>query len=200
MPSLSMFPRALPGVFVATIRRGVLCAALMGGSSLALAQQSVMEYRDGEMPSATDVADILSRGAAENLRHRGMGSPFSALEVKPVSRVREASALSVPVNFAFDSADLTDASRRQLDVIAEGIRMTEGTVKVVVEGHTDAKGRLSYNDSLSLRRARAVRDYLVSQHRLSSRLFVVEGRGPRALIDKQDPLSARNRRVQFRAG
>lgn len=199
MPSLRMWSRAVETIGGAQPR--VWCGAvLLCVASLAQAQQAVMEYRDGELPSANDVADILSRGAAENLRHRGMGSPFSALEVKPVSRVREASALSVPVNFAFDSADLTEGARRQLDVIAEGIRLTEGTVRVVVEGHTDAKGRLTYNDDLSLRRARAVRDYLVAQHRLSSRLFVIEGRGPRALIDKQDPWSARNRRVQFRAG
>lgn len=199
MPSLRMWARAVESV--GSSRSRVWCGALLlSVAGLAQAQQAVMEYRDGELPSASDVADILSRGAAENLRHRGLGSPFSALDVKPVSRVREASALSVPVNFAFDSSELTDAARRQLDVIAEGIRLTEGTVRVVVEGHTDAKGRLGYNDDLSLRRARAVRDYLVGRHGLSSRLFVIEGRGPRALIDKQNPWSARNRRVQFRAG
>lgn len=167
------------------------------------AQQNVLEYRDGEVPTASDVADILSRGAADNMKQRGRdpaASPFAALKVKPVRQASEASALSVPVNFAFDSAELTPQSRQQLDIIAEGIRLTEGTVRVVVEGHTDAKGRVGYNDELSLRRARAVRDYLVAYHRLPTRLFLIEGRGPRALIDAEDPFSARNRRVQFRAG
>jgi len=184
-----------------------LAALALGGALLsAQAQQAVMEYREGEAPSPADVAEILSRSASENLKHRGLGrasaggSPFAALEVKPVAQVREATALSVPVTFGFDSAELTAQSRKQLDAVAEGIRLTEGTLRVVVEGHTDAKGRLNYNDDLSVRRARAVRDYFVQQHKLGPRLFVVEGRGPRALIDKQDPYSARNRRVQFRAG
>lgn len=190
-----------------SLARSLVALSFAGLTLSAQAQQAVMEYREGDAPSPADVAEILSRSAAENLKHRGLGraggglgSPFAALEVKPVAQVREATALSVPVTFAFDSADLTPQSRKQLDAVAEGIRLTEGTVRVVVEGHTDAKGRLNYNDELSVRRARAVRDYFVQQHKLSPRQFVVEGRGPRALIDKQDPYSARNRRVQFRAG
>lgn len=188
------------------LARSIMALSLAGVMLSTQAQQAVMEYREGDAPSPADVAEILSRSAAENLKHRGLGragaagSPFAALEVKPVAQVREATALSVPVTFAFDSAELTPQSRKQLDAVAEGIRLTEGTVRVVVEGHTDAKGRLSYNDDLSVRRARAVRDYFVQQHKLSPRQFVVEGRGPRSLIDKQDPYSARNRRVQFRAG
>lgn len=188
------------------LARSLMALSLAGVLLSTQAQQAVMEYREGEAPSPADVAEILSRSAAENLKHRGLGrsgglgSPFAALEVKSVAQVRDATALSVPVTFAFDSAELTPQSRKQLDAVAEGIRLTEGTVRVVVEGHTDAKGRLSYNDDLSVRRARAVRDYFVQQHKLSPRQFVVEGRGPRSLIDKQDPYSARNRRVQFRAG
>lgn len=188
------------------LARFLTAISLAGVMMSAQSQQAVMEYREGEALSPADVAEILSRSAAENLKHRGLGrssaggSPFAALEVKPVAQVRDATALSVPVTFAFDSAELTPQSRKQLDAVAEGIRLTEGTVRVVVEGHTDAKGRLSYNDELSVRRARAVRDYFIQQHKLSPRQFAVEGRGPRALIDKQDPYSARNRRVQFRAG
>jgi outer membrane protein OmpA-like peptidoglycan-associated protein len=77
--------------------------------------------------------------------------------------------------------------------------MTEGTVKVVIEGHTDAKGRPQYNDALSLRRAAAVRDYLVQVKGVSAQVLMVEGKGSRKPIDP-DPYNPRNRRVQFRAG
>lgn len=164
--------------------------------------QSVMVYGEGQEVSAQDVADILSRGAAENQKTRGQmpaGSPFAALVQKPVAKVSEASALSVPVTFGFDSAQLTPQARVQLNTIAEGIRLTEGTVKVVIEGHTDAKGRVSYNDALSLKRAQAVRDYLVNTKGLPAKALAVDGKGPRKPIDT-DPYSPRNRRVQFRAG
>ncbi|MEY4429092.1 MAG: hypothetical protein RLZZ182_1781 [Pseudomonadota bacterium] len=172
-------------------------------SGMATAQaQSVMVYEKGQTPSAQDVADILSRGAVEQQKLRGQmpsGSPFAALEQKPVRQVTEASALSVPVTFGFDSAQLTPQARIQLNTIADGIKLTEGTVKVVIEGHTDAKGALNYNDSLSLKRAEAVREYLVSVKGLSPKQLQVDGKGPRKPIDT-DPYSPRNRRVQFRAG
>jgi len=193
------------------LRRAVAaCAQVFAAASLACAMhgaqaQNVMVYGEGQTPSAQDVADILSRGAAEAIQHRGqvpggLGSPFAALEQKPVASAKEASVLSIPVRFGFDSTELTAQSKQQLDAIADGIKLTDGTVKVVIEGHTDAKGRASYNDRLSLRRAAAVRDYLVSQRKLAAQLLVVEGKGAQKLLDKSDPFSARNRRVQFRAG
>ncbi len=186
------------------MKRCLAAAVLLGATHLAQAQ-SVMVYGEDETPSAQDVADILSRGAAEVVQHRGLktraiGSPFAALEQKPVADVKQASALSVPVQFAFDSSDLTEQSRKQLSVIAEGIRLTEGTVLVVVEGHTDAKGRASYNDRLSLRRAQAVRQFLVVEGKVPAKVQTVQGKGSKELLDKSDPFNSRNRRVQFRAG
>jgi len=182
----------------------VLAAALCCAAHLAQAQ-NVMVYGEGQTPSAQDVADILSRGAADNIKQRGqipaaVGSPFAALEQKPVSDVKQASVLSIPVQFGFDSSELTPQSRQQLDAIADGIKLTDGTIRVVIEGHTDAKGRPTYNDKLSLRRAAAVRDYLVGTRKLAAKLLLVEGKGAQKLLDKGDPYSPRNRRVQFRAG
>lgn len=193
-----MAPRAFGQALAARVLFPLLCAAL----APCVHAQTVMVYEAGQTPSAQDVADILSRGAVEQQKLRGQipaGSPFAALEQKPVRQVTEASALSVPVTFGFDSAQLTPQARIQLNTIADGIKLTEGTVKVVIEGHTDAKGTLNYNDSLSLRRAQAVREYLIAVKGLSPRQLQVDGKGPRKPIDT-DPYSPRNRRVQFRAG
>ena len=183
--------------------RAALCSAFISAGGLQpVSAQSVMVYESGQTPSAQDVADILSRGAVEQQKLRGqvpVGSPFAALEQKPVRQVTEASALSVPITFGFDSAQLTPQARIQLNTIAEGIKLTEGTVKVVIEGHTDAKGTLNYNDTLSLKRAQAVREYLIAAKGLSPKQLQVDGKGPRKPIDT-DPYSPRNRRVQFRAG
>lgn len=167
--------------------------------------QTVMVYENGQTPSAQEVADILFRGASEATKLRGQApvggrSPFALLEQTPTKTASEASAVSVPVHFEFDSATLTRKAKEQLDVIAEGIRLTEGTVKVVVEGHTDAKGSVNYNENLSYRRAAAVRAYLVGAKKLPVTLLTVEGKGPHKLLDKTNPYNATNRRVQFRAG
>lgn len=184
------------------VRAGALAAWCLAASVQA---QTVMVYDEAQQPSAQDIADILSRGAAEALKTRGLGnangrSPFAALEQTPTRNVSEASAVSVPVHFDFDSASLSPKAKQQLDVIAEGIRLTEGTVKVVVEGHTDGKGSVRYNENLSYRRAESVRAYLVNVKKLPVQLLNVEGKGPHKLLDKTDPYNAVNRRVQFRAG
>jgi outer membrane protein OmpA-like peptidoglycan-associated protein len=200
-----MMKRPHEAVQAAASLKTLLAAALLACAAPFAHAQSVMVYGENETPSAQDVADILSRGAAEAVQHRGlqtrsMGSPFAALEQKPVADVKQASALSVPVQFAFDSSELSESSRKQLSAIAEGIRLTEGTVLVVVEGHTDAKGRASYNDRLSLRRAQAVRDFLIKEGKVMAKVLNVEGKGSHQLLDKADPYNSRNRRVQFRAG
>lgn len=186
------------------------CAQVIFAIGLAVAgasasAQAVMVYEQGQLPKAEDVANILSRGASEAIKLRGQAtvggrSPFDLLEPKPTRNVSEASAVSVPVPFDFNSATLNPKARKQLDVIAEGIRLTDGTVRVVIEGHTDAKGRPQYNDNLSLRRAASVRSYLVSVKNLPVSLLSVEGKGAHKLLDKDNPYNAANRRVQFRAG
>lgn len=67
--------------------------------------------------------------------------------------------LAADVLFAFDSDRLTAKASSDLEETARLIRgHAKGPVRV--EGHTDAVGSPSYNQNLSERRARAVRDAL----------------------------------------
>ncbi len=66
------------------------------------------------------------------------------------------------VEFEYNSATLTQASRPILDQVAAGLR-EHPRLRIEVQGHTDGIGSPEYNLALSQRRALAVRDYLVSQ-------------------------------------
>jgi outer membrane protein OmpA-like peptidoglycan-associated protein len=190
------------------LRRGVLrwSAGLGLATFVPLARaQAVKLYGAAGAPSPQEVADILSNGARARMKQRGVrmadGSTAPVVEEpqRPTDNAAEASAFAMPIPFAFDSARLEPAARELLSVVAEGIKLTEGTFKIVVEGHTDAHGRSSYNERLSLRRADAVRRYFVEQHGLPADLLVIEGHGPRKPIATQNPFAPENRRVQFRA-
>lgn len=74
--------------------------------------------------------------------------------------------------FDFDSSELRPENRELLSRIA-GVLLASYGYKVVVYGHTDDQGSAAYNQSLSARRARAVRDYLV------------EAGVPEALVDSK---------------
>jgi OOP family OmpA-OmpF porin len=81
-----------------------------------------------------------------------------------------------------------------IDTVAELMKQSP-EIKVRIEGHTDAVGSVSYNLSLSGRRALSVGEYLVKQGIDPSRLELVgKGMSEPLTRNKYDPA---NRRVQF---
>jgi outer membrane protein OmpA-like peptidoglycan-associated protein len=66
------------------------------------------------------------------------------------------------VLFKSGSFELLPGARERLAKVS-GIVLAYPTLHLQVEGHTDAVGTDEYNQSLSERRASAVRDYLVQQ-------------------------------------
>ncbi len=71
-------------------------------------------------------------------------------------------AIDFEVLFEFDSARLTSDGRGVLDALGGALESAElaNVRRVTLEGHTDAKGSDEYNESLSLLRAQAARQYL----------------------------------------
>ena len=65
------------------------------------------------------------------------------------------------VNFAHDSAELDGAAASILDESGRGLR-DRLNERILVVGHADATGSDVHNLVLSLRRAQAVRDYLIA--------------------------------------
>ena len=102
------------------------------------------------------------------------------------------------IHFDFDSAVIKPVSKAVLDARAVPIMRNNPGLKVRVEGHTDSVGPERYNQLLSLRRAQAVRDYLVSQGIDETRLSIA-GYGESDPIDGNETRAGRanNRRVEF---
>src|SRR6185436_8727374 len=103
--------------------------------------------------------------------------------------------------FAFDEATLSAQAEATLAALGPQLAKEKGAV--TVEGHTDAKGGDDYNQKLSERRARAVRDWLAAHEHLATGTPAV-GYGeshpvaPNAKLDgSDDPAGrAKNRRVE----
>ena len=101
------------------------------------------------------------------------------------------------VNFAFDSSDLTSTAKANLDKLAEVLKNNPDT-NINIYGHTDSKGTDAYNQSLSERRAAAVRNYLSAAGVGSARMMTM-GMGEKEPIATNDTDAGRaqNRRVEF---
>jgi outer membrane protein OmpA-like peptidoglycan-associated protein len=187
--------------------RPLILALLLALGAGTAAADGVRLYRSGETVNPREVAAILDTapqgGRMRSLRLLDGPSPVQAAVADPTSGDAGAAApampssLALPVQFAFDSADLLPNARPQLDALAEGIRLLPPTASVRIEGHTDAAGSDAYNDHLSRRRAESVKRYLVAHGIDPSRLRTV-GLGEQATLPGRDPQAPENRRVQFR--
>ena len=105
-------------------------------------------------------------------------------------------AFGFRINFAFNSADIPPEFHSYIDAVG-GLMKEDPTLKLVVEGHTDAVGSLPYNRTLSERRAISVGEYLVRVHRVDPQRIAVDGKGPAEPINA-NPYDGRNRRVEFK--
>lgn len=187
------------------MRRLLVATALL--CSLAVQAQPVERAGDIKVFGARDAVDpgevarILDRGAPVKMRSIRLldDGPRQAQIAKTAAAAPAdgPTALSLPVQFAFDSADILPAARPQLVAIAEGIRLLPANRAVVIEGHTDVMGSDTYNRHLSQRRAIAVRSFLVAQGIEATRLRAV-GFGEQRTLPGRDGAAPENRRVQFR--
>lgn len=102
------------------------------------------------------------------------------------------------VNFDFDKATLTPTAKGILDNVA-GALQSRPDIKVEIDGHTDGKGSVPYNQKLSERRAASVVQYLVGKgvdsSRMTSKGF---GKSMPVADNKTDEGRALNRRVELK--
>jgi OmpA-OmpF porin, OOP family len=101
--------------------------------------------------------------------------------------------------FDFDKATLRPVSKTELDKIG-AILMQVPDLKVEVGGHTDASGPDGHNMKLSDARAKAVRDYLVTNFpQINADNLTSKGYGETKPVATNDTKAGRaqNRRVEF---
>ena len=102
------------------------------------------------------------------------------------------------VNFEFNKATLTVNAKTLLDQVADAL-LARKDIKVEVDGHTDGKGSVPYNQKLSEARASAVMKYLtgrgIDAARMSSKGF---GKSMPIADNATDEGRELNRRVELR--
>jgi len=108
--------------------------------------------------------------------------------------------VTVRLNFEFDKYMVPDnvVNREEIVKIDDYIDQLQATPVdevVTVVGHTDAKGSDEYNMALGMRRADAVRNYIIAQGYPAENVAPAESMGKRDMIPGVDPYSVLQRRV-----
>ena len=110
---------------------------------------------------------------------------------------KEKIELKQKVHFATNKSTIYPDSFPMLNEVAEALK-SRPEVKVRIEGHTDSRGKLAHNMTLSDERAQSVKLYLVNQGIVAERMEA-RGFGPTQPIDDNRTAKGRenNRRTEF---
>ncbi len=140
--------------------------------------------------------------AAIGIAGKDVGAILDALNDAPATSPK---ALSLPGNttFDYDSAQLGGAGRQAMQTVAEVFKRFLGddllTSSFTITGHTDSFGSATYNEQLSLRRAEAVRAWLVANLGIDPQNVQTYGEGSRKMLVPSGTVEeqAPNRRVEI---
>ncbi|WP_147385689.1 OmpA family protein [Oleomonas cavernae] len=155
-----------------------------------------------ECQSAAPSTGVTTRGLGLDIEEGG--APGTAAGVAPPAGgthtppdVKEG---VFTLQFALNSSVLTPQARAVLDKVAVVMNdPASAGAKFVVKGFTDASGSGETNMQLSMARARAARDYLVTVRGVAAASITAEGYGETQLLSGIGPNSPWHRRVEILA-
>jgi OOP family OmpA-OmpF porin len=125
-------------------------------------------------------------------------APAPAPAAKPAPKpVKEKVTMAADAHFDFDKAVLKPEGKAKLDDLVGKLKAVSLEVVIAI-GHTDSIGSKAYNQKLSLRRANAVKAYLVSKGIEANRIYT-EGKGETQPVADNSTREgrAKNRRVEI---
>lgn len=173
----------------------VLCAPWV-------APQASKDYKMEHFWSAQPKGQAWVSGSGEcwqSLHGPGDLTPCASAPAAPPAPKK----FTVRLNFEFDKYRIenvvNDDELRRLDDYIEQVKKSDVREKLSLTGHTDAKGSDAYNYRLGMRRAEAVRDYMISRGISPSDIVSVESRGESEMLPGVDIYSVQQRRVEIRA-
>ena len=103
------------------------------------------------------------------------------------------------INFDVNSSQILPGSYPLLDEFGKALKSGLAGRSFIVAGHTDSAGAVPYNQDLSVRRANAVADYLMTGHGIGLSRLTLKGYGETKPIASNENEKGRalNRRVEF---
>jgi OOP family OmpA-OmpF porin len=118
-------------------------------------------------------------------------------EIAAIEPQREPINISEQAQFDFDQAVLRAEDKQRLDAAVAQLKTLPEDATIQVTGYTDSVGSEEYNQELSMRRAQAAQEYLVSNG-VDQKRIVLSGMGESNPIASNDTADGRaqNRRVE----
>jgi OmpA-OmpF porin, OOP family len=149
-------------------------------------------------PSDTEDERVLSNEQIQQALRAPVTRSFSPRGLARRQASDSGQSVNLNIPFEHNSSALMPQAAAQLKELQLALTSASlGKDKFLVAGHTDAKGSAEYNKQLSLRRAEAVKKFLVAKGMDPGRLTTV-GYGSEKLLVPDRPEDPSNRRVEIR--
>jgi outer membrane protein OmpA-like peptidoglycan-associated protein len=195
----------IPAVVVPAVL--ACAAALLSGSAVHAEDQSEAQILNalkdrgparGMQKPAAEQGNTDEQRFIEALRRKTARSMTLEDRRRTLEIASEKPSIDLEVTFDYDSDVIGPKAVPTLVRLGHALGSPDlkGAV-FLVAGHTDAAGNDGYNQSLSERRAAAVKAFLSAQFNLPSDHLVAMGFGRTQLKNTADPLAPENRRVQI---
>lgn len=180
------------------LRRSVLFAMLLATTAVACSRR---QPPPPPVETVPDTAGQGARAAAEQARQDSIRAAQEAERLRAeredseTARVRD--VLQAMVFFDYDESSLRADAQETLGVKVAALRANPNVTLRII-GHADERGSIEYNLALGLRRANAVKDYLVGFGLAESR-FTTDTMGEDRPLEtgSNESAWARNRRGEF---
>ena len=118
-------------------------------------------------------------------------------KIDPAKPGDDAPPSASPIYFDFDSYNIVESSKTELQQVAEYMQKHAGST-VTISGHTDERGTTEYNLMLGDQRAKAAHDYLVRLGIDPLRIKTISfGEERPAVPGHDEPSWQKNRRDEF---
>ncbi len=129
---------------------------------------------DGKAVQAGQAAQVADKNAAaaQQTGNQAMEvgktavARAEAIEVASRKLIFETVLSDDKAKFARGKADLPDEAKAAIDTMVAQLKSQKANIYVEIEGHTDNTGDATFNQSLGLARAEAVKRYLYEQHQV----------------------------------
>ena len=145
---------------------------------------------------ANNAKNTADESFIKSIRNRTTRSLSVGEREKIADITKDRPSIDLEINFEFNSARIGRAAAPQVNEL--GKALTDASLKgnnFILAGYADGKGRASYNQDLSERRAESVKQYLVEKYGIPAVNLVTVGYGSTHFKNPNDPFAAENRRV-----
>lgn len=193
---ISLISAAVGGVLLSAV--GVAVAQNQPSAQTILQALTPKPVTRGLIAAPVDAAKAADEQKfIESVRNRQTRSLSTGERETIATIAKEKPSIDLEIRFDYNSAAINSTSQPGVKALGEALGSPElKNSTFIIAGHTDAKGGEEYNQSLSEKRADAIKRYLVDKQGIAAANLVTVGYGKTQPKNGDNPMAPENRRVQ----